>query len=155
MEQYLNEQKSEHLYIDETGKENLLQSVKWSKFIAIFLFVILGLMILGGLMLGATGSVLEQYSYASGNASFAGMSKVLMVTYILMAILYFFPTLYLYKFSSLIKSSMYLNNQQQFNEALVYQRKMYKFVGIMVMIMIILYALLFIFAIVVGVVSNI
>ena len=145
---------AELLYVDEAGKNHLLETVKWSKFIAIVMFVAMGLMILGGLFMGMFGSMISKYGAEENTQLMGGIAPgLLMVIYIMIALLYFFPSFYLYKFSTLIKHSILFNNKQQFNEALNYQRKMYRFVGILMIVKILLYALLFLFVGLIGLVA--
>lgn len=131
------------LYIDEISKDNLLATIKWSKFIAIVGYVMLGLFIFLGIIIGLTGfAFLGNATEAYGASEMKGASGMMMVIYLLIGLLYFFPTYYLFKFSTLTKQALLYNNQIQFNEALDYQRKMFRFIGILLIVTLCVYGLM-------------
>lgn len=132
-----------HLSIDEEAKGHLLETVRWTKFIAIVGFVFLGLLLLGALGMGSGITAMSEFS---GLGSSFGVA--MMIVYLLVALLYFFPIFYLYKYSMLIKPAIQTSNQEQFNLALSYQRRMYKFIGVLFLVVLGLYAVLLIFAII-------
>jgi len=143
MEGYNRPQEMLHLSIDEEARGHLLETVRWTKFIAIVGFVFLGLLLLGALGMG-TG--ITGMSELSGLGSSLGVA--MMIVYLLVALLYFFPIFYLYKYSVLIKPAIHTSNQEQFNLALSYQRKMYTFIGVLCLVILGLYAVLLVFAII-------
>ena len=67
--------------------------------------------------------------------------------YLGISILYFFPVFYLYKFGRLMKSGLLTDNELQITEAFRYQRNMYRFMGIMALIVIGIYILIFVFGV--------
>lgn len=140
-----NKQDIFNLGVDEEARAHLLETARWTKFIAIIGFVILGLLILVGILMGLGLSVASQmYDTANLGSAFG---TAMMVMYLVLSLLYFFPILYLYKFSVLIKPAIHTGNQQQFNLALSYQKRMYKFIGIMLLVVFGLYAVMIIAAI--------
>src|SRR5690606_29446761 len=97
MENNFEKQNIFNLSINEEGKAQLLETARWTMFLSIIGFVILALLILGGIFLGIG------LSAASGMAgSMMGMPPgaggAVIVFYLLMALFYFFPTYFLYKF---------------------------------------------------------
>lgn len=131
--------------VDETAKAYLLETARWTKFIAIFLLIVSGLMIL----LGLGVAVMLGNSNDSSNPMLAALGGVgLAVIYIFFFGLYIYPTWALYKFSKLTNASMNTANQQQFNEALRYQKNMYKYTGILLIIVLALYGISFIFGVI-------
>jgi len=129
--------------VDETAKGHLLETARWAKFLAIVGFVLLGILILGGVfMTFAMGRMGGALGALSGTAMLA--------VYVVLGVLYFFPTYYLFRFASLIKPALIGSDQQTFNEALFYLRKAFRFIGIVTLILLCLYALIFIVAIVAG-----
>jgi len=140
-----------NLVVDEEAKAHLLETARWTKFLAIIGYVILGLLIFVGLLMGLGLSVMPSMSAAPLGE---GTGVVFMLVYLCMAILYFFPTYYLYKYSVLIKPAILHSNQEQFNHALSFQRRMFKFIGILMLIVLAFYALAFIFGIVTAAVAG-
>lgn len=128
------------LSVDEEGKAQLLETARWTKFIAIVGFVFLGLLLLLGLFAGFGVSALGDVYVEA--AMGAGFGVGMMMVYLLMGLLYFFPIFYLYKYATLIKPAIQHSNQEQFNLALSYQRRMFKFIGIMFLVILGLYAVL-------------
>jgi hypothetical protein len=125
--------------LDETGKAYLLETARWAKFLAVVGFVLLGLLILFGVFLSTImGAVGSRYG-----GSFQNFGGVMMVLYVLIGILYFFPTYYLFKFSTLIKPALLTSNQHGFNSALSYLRSAFRYIGILTLVVLGLYALAF------------
>ena len=143
MENYNRKEDIFNLTIDEEGKGQLLETARWTKFLAIIGFVFLGLLIILAIFMGLGFSALAGMTELSG-AFGIGM----MFLYLVIALLYFFPIFYLYKYSVLIRPSIMHSNQEQFNLALSYQRRMFKFIGILMLIVLGLYALLIVFGII-------
>jgi hypothetical protein len=155
MEPYNHTKDLFNLIIDEEAKAQLLETVRWTKFIAIIGFVFLGLLLLLAVAMGAGFSMMSEMSGMSEMRGLGGALGVgMMVMYLLIALLYFFPIYYLYKYSVLIKPAIHSGNQEQFNLALSYQRRMYKFIGVLFLIVVAIYAIMFIFMIIGGVIGS-
>ncbi|MBS1782631.1 MAG: hypothetical protein JSS78_06170 [Bacteroidetes bacterium] len=97
MENYNQSNEEVSLKIDQTTKAELLETARWTKFIAIIGFVFLGLLILGAIFV-ATGISIVSEATSLGNSY--GIAIILL--YLVVATLYFFPIRYLYRFSILI-----------------------------------------------------
>jgi len=70
---------------------------------------------------------------------------------ILMAVLYFFPAYYLFKFASKTNDAFNNNNTEYLASAFENLKSHYKFIGIMTIIMIVFYLFFFIIAAIAGV----
>ncbi len=130
------------LSVDETSKAYLLDTARWTKFLSVVGFILLGLLIIVGFF---TSFFLRSYSSQMG-ASFS--SGILVVVYAVIAVLYFFPTYYLFKFSVQIKAALLTGSQDVFNSALSYLRSAFRFIGIIMLIILGIYALIFIIGII-------
>lgn len=143
----------QNLQVDEVGQAYLLETARWGTFIAIIGFIIAGLLVLLGFFVmvigGTVGSMSKAYSGLPIGFGFLGF------IYIIFAGIYFFPSLKLINFSAGIKRSLPIKDQDEFNAALSKLKSLFKLVGILIIIMISFYILILIFAIVVGVVSNV
>lgn len=119
------------------------ETAKWGTFLSIVGFIFIGLMVLLGIFMGSImGSMGGIYDEIPG---MGGMGGFLGVFYILIALLYFYPTLQLFKFSKMAKQAIAANDTGQMTIALGHMKSMFKFMGIFTAIIIGLYALLFIF----------
>lgn len=127
--------------MDETARASMLETARWAKFIAIMGFIFLGILIVAGIFLSMTLSN-NPYMQARGMGGiFGGFSIVL---YVIMAAIYFYPTYALYKFSRLIKPALLTENQQMFNTALGYLKGMFKYTGIVMIVVLALYGVIII-----------
>ncbi|MCB9045673.1 MAG: hypothetical protein H6550_06005 [Chitinophagales bacterium] len=130
------------LIVDETGRSHMLELGRWGRFMAIASFIMMGLMVLKGLF-----AMISMVAWSEGfglGGSFAGPSVFVM--YLLMAGINFYPTYALYKYTSLIKRATMLEDQYMFNEAFRYLKNAFKYLGVLLIIIICLYALIFIVA---------
>lgn len=145
---------SEDMFITSTMRENLTTTSKWTMFLSIVSFVFIGLMLLGGIFVASLGNVLEQYS-ESQTLPFSQFPAVLGLFYILMAAIVFFPTLYLYQFSSKTKSALISSDQMQLEEGIRFGKKCAKYNGILTIILISFYLLMIPIMIIAGVAGAI
>lgn len=118
-----------HIQIDHVSRAYILETVRWTKFLAILGFIFLGLMLLFGFFTTII---------AAGSASL-GLLTGSWILFI--AAVYFYPIYALVKFSNNMKTAMNASSQLHFNEGLRYQKSMYKYIGIITIITLILYML--------------
>jgi hypothetical protein len=110
----------------------MTEVVKWAKFLAICSFVGLGIMVL----LGA-GMIILQFE-GLGN----GIQVVVMgVFYILMAVLYFFPAMYLYRFATASAQAIEKLNDDILEEGIENLKSLFRFTGILMIIVLSFYAI--------------
>lgn len=131
----------------------LRETAKWGKFLSIIGFISIGFMVIGGILFGTIGmSAMNDISAMGGQPNPMGMlgGGFIMIFYCLMGLLYFFPSLYLYRFSTKIKIALENDDETELTTAFMNMKSLYKFWGIFMAIIIGFYALLFIFAIVGG-----
>ena len=131
----------------------LLETAKWSKFLSIVGFVFIGIMILVALFIGSImGTAFsampmdDTMPYSSG--IFTGMMTGI---YLFLALLYFFPTLYLYRFSTQVKTAIHTNSQEELTQSFSNLKSMFKFWGIFTAVTIGIYALIFLLGILGGI----
>ncbi|AWV97887.1 DUF5362 family protein [Arcticibacterium luteifluviistationis] len=136
------------LYLSENGKQDLLESAKWAKFLAIVGFVGSGLLVVFAFGLSTLMSFLpNSESFESlGPSYFLGMTFI----YVVMAVIYFFPCLYLFKFAKSTKLAILEEDNELLHLALFNMRKMFKFVGVMTLTILILYGVLIVFGVLAG-----
>ncbi len=135
--------------ITEEIKSYLYETAKWGKFLSIVGFIFLGLMVLGILSFLALGASLFSELGDAGAMGGMGMTFMILI-YGLFIALYFFPTLYLYRFSTKMRTALDANDQQSLSESFMNMKSVFKFWGIFTAIIIGFYVLMFILSIVFG-----
>ncbi len=91
-----------------------------------------------GSILASTTSALSPYS--TGGLGAAGGAFITII-YLLIAVLYFFPCLYLFNFSVRLKAALRDNDQVKLNQSLKSQKSLFKYVGVLTIIVLSFYAL--------------
>ncbi|WP_148661283.1 DUF5362 family protein [Flavisolibacter tropicus] len=135
-----------NLNVDTVTKAHLSETAKWARFLSVVGFVLLGLFLLGGIAVSLYSErPLNNYG---GNAAFSaygvGMSFILLFT----GVIWFFPLLFLYRFASRMKTALNGNDQNALNTSFQNLKICFRYVGIITIIILALYALLLVFAIV-------
>ncbi|ULQ53574.1 hypothetical protein [Flavihumibacter fluvii] len=126
------------LVIDEIGKGYLAETAKWAKFLSIMGFMLCGLLLILGLVMGTAMGTM----FASSQMG-AGKSLIFSVGYILIAALYFLPCLYLYKFSRSMQVALKAGDLVQLDEGLKNLKSCFKFMGVLTIILLSLYGIAF------------
>jgi len=141
MENY-EKQIFENTGLDDTARYHLLDTVRWTKFLAIIGFVITGLFLVAAILMVVIGKSIFAMSpqYPGGLA--AGLGLV----YIIAAGIYFYPVYALLRFSGCMKKGILNDDRQLVNDAFRYQKLMYKYIGILMIIILAFYLLVFILA---------
>jgi len=125
-------------------KQNLKETAKWANFLAIVGFVMLGLIVIAALFMFGAGATI----FGGGSVIAIGFG------YLLMAALYFFPTYYLFLFARKIKLGLNSTIQSEVDEGFLNLKKLFKFTGILVVIMLSIYAIIILLAVIGGVASG-
>ena len=152
--QFLEEQK-EALHFSENVKSSLAYTTVWTKFLAIAGFIMIGLLILIGIGIGFSVSAASSIMPTPYSGLGSIGSTFIIIIYIIIGALYLYPTNQLYHFSKKMKVAIIESNQPLLEEALEHQRKMFKFIGILLIVILCIYALLFLLLITVGAINGI
>lgn len=135
---------SDQLVVSAAALESLNQTRPWVKFLAILGFIVIGLMVLGGIaMLGGS-------SLVPGGA---GMGVVFALVYFLLALLYFMPCLFLYRYGKAI-AAIPGQGQAALDAALKNQKSFWKFMGIVTLVVLSIEVLCIVIAVVGGVAMH-
>lgn len=127
----------------------IAETAKWGTFLSIIGFIGIGFMVLMGLVMGTMMSSFGDIPGMGGmGAGFISMF------YIIFAFLYLYPCLQLFKFSKLAKQAIASNDTPQMTTALGHMKSLFKFMGILTIIMLALYVLLFVGAALFGVMAS-
>jgi len=119
--------------ISSEGSSYLKTTAKWATFIAILGFIGTGIMVLVAFFM----MIISPMSKL--NSTFGFPMSLIGVLYLIMAVLYFFPAYYLYNFAGKAKLALEAGNQEVFDDSLKNLKKMFKFIGIMTIVMIAAY----------------
>lgn len=130
--------------------EALGKTKPWVRLLAVLGFIGSGLMLLGGVFMLVGGGLIAAAGAAgkssgAGSAALGGMPIALMsILYIAMGILYLFPSLKLWNYGSRIGSMLMTRAVDDLEGALEEQKSFWKFVGVLTLVMIGLYIVLFV-----------
>jgi hypothetical protein len=127
----------------------LLETARWAKLLAIIGFVATGLIAIMALFAGTLISAVGMFSGSGNLGPTAGIG--LTVFYLLVALLVFIPSLYLFRFSGKTGASLTIANESGFTEAMMNLKSYFKFNGIIAIVVICFYTLGLILALVSGV----
>jgi hypothetical protein len=136
------------LQVDHETMSYLGETARWAKFFAIVGFIGIGLLVLFGVFAGSilSSTFFSRYGFGSGMG--AGFGFLMAVIYIGVAVLYFFPCLYLFNFATKMQVALRSNDQVQLNTSFRNLKSCYKFMGILLIITLAFYGLAFIFMII-------
>nr|WP_321452021.1 hypothetical protein [uncultured Carboxylicivirga sp.] len=131
-------------------KSYLLEASKWAKFLAIMGFIGVGFMALAGVIatIGLT---------IAGGASMglSGLPVGLIgVFYLVIALIYYFPVSYLYKFATKTKQAIIGENSFTLTAGFSNLKSLFKFMGVFTIVILSLYILILVVAIPVGMMAN-
>ncbi len=133
----INSQSNDSILINDEIREYLEKTAKWVNFLAILGFIGLGLMAIAIIaMLFLNGSRSNNYSNVGGSSFIA-------VFYILLAVFYYYPINYLYKFSVDITKGVNSNDQELFTSGFKSLKSLFKFQGILTIVVISIYIFIF------------
>lgn len=125
----------------------LAEARRWAKFISIIGFIGIGMMVLAGLFMGFMMDAIT----AMSPQPMPFPSGVFTTFYIILALVYFFPVYYLYKFSEEMKNALDLGREENLTGAFRWLKSHYKFIGILIIILLAFSILAFFAAILAGI----
>lgn len=136
-----------NLSISDEIKLYLKETAKWAKFLAIIGYIGIGFLVLFSLFM------------LFGMTALAGMLDALPLSlmgiiYLLMALLYYFPVNYLNTFANKTKRALAENDQDEINLAFKNLKSMFKFMGILTIVVLCLYALIIVVMIPAAIISG-
>ena len=118
----------------------------WVRFISVLMFIGAGLLLIVAVVMLFVGGTIFQN--ANLGAYGAGMGIGMAVAYALFAFIYVYPALKLWKYASRIGGLLLSNSLLDLDDVLNEQRAFWKFIGVMMLLMLILYAVIAVFGII-------
>jgi hypothetical protein len=117
--------------------EHLRATKPWVRFMSVIMFIFAALIFLGGLLM---------MLMPSGMSGF-GLGPLVGIIYIVMSGLYLAPAFFLHQFASSINDFLNGGGDSAMENALGSQKSFWRFVGILTLVVICIYGLIFLFAI--------
>jgi hypothetical protein len=129
------------LEIEQSTLKQLNTARKWAMFLAIIGFIFLGIMIVVGLI---AGTFLKTFS--SGENNFGISDSLMFIPILLIGLIYFFPVLFLFRFSKYISRAIQNLDNLQFHKAIKNLKLYFAYIGILIIIVLSIYIVILIVA---------
>ena len=139
----------QNLELNEQALDALRTSAKWSMFLAIMGFIGIGLMIIAALVMASVMSAIP----SSPMSPLGNLKGYLTGVYLFMALLYFPPVYYLFKYATDMKTALLNSRSDMVGVALGYLKSHHKYLGISIIVVMSLY-ILFIIGIIIFVANK-
>lgn len=137
----ISDQHENSIFGNTQINDYLLETSKWGKLLAIFGYVLIGIMILIAVVMMAGVSAVNRAFGAEISMGYMGF------IYLVIALLYYFPTTYLYSFSNQVRQGLQSQEMGSITSAFQNLKSLFKFMGIFAIVMICFYGLLLLIAI--------
>ncbi len=136
------------MVITEDIRSYLYDTAKWTKFLAIVGFIMSALIAMFAFGSGAFVSVLSAVSPGNPLASMG--AGFLTVYFLVIALIYFYPSLLLFKNANATKKAVLFGDQESLSEAMLNMKSFFKFWGVLMIVLISFYFLVMVMAVVMG-----
>ena len=134
------------LNIDPLSKSHLADAAKWGRFLAIVGMVFIALIVL---FLGVGISLIPDSPFNDVSGFNTGSFRIIIAFYgIVIGVIWFFPVLFLYRFSVRMKAALNGDDQEMLVSSFQNLKKLFRYVGIVTIIVLSLYALILLFALI-------
>lgn len=127
--------------IEQGTLSDLNTTRKWSMFLAILGFIFLGLLIIIGI---AATSFLSAFSTSESRVGFP--EWILIIIFLIMAAVYFFPMLFLFRFSKHTANAVSTLDKNEMHKAFHNLKSYFVYIGILIIIILSFYLIALIFA---------
>jgi hypothetical protein len=136
------------LSIDPVTKAHLNDAAKWARFLAIAGMVLLVIAFVFSFLMATVLSGGNAMNFTINGTESQEMSNSMRVGYLVGTVLVlavaFFPLLFLLQFANRMKTALAANDQESLNVSVQSLKKYFRYVGIVLIIALALYALMFI-----------
>jgi hypothetical protein len=136
------------LQIDPSSQMYLRETAKWAKFLAIVGFVMCAFIALLGIFFGSfIAAISARFAPATPAPPEATTAAGVMggIIYFFIAVVYFFPCLFLLRFSNQMQVALRSNMQENLTSSFRNLKACYKYVGILTIILVSIYLMIFLF----------
>lgn len=144
---------SGNMVLTPQAQKYLRQAGGWAKFLGIIGFVFTGLIALGAL--GAGSAMTSMARLSPAGAVFAGAGAMVSVIYIIIALISFFLSLYIYQFGDRVKNGVMYGSSENVASGLGKLKSAFKIYGIIIIVYIAIIILVIVaFAVGIGMSAN-
>ena len=134
------------LNIDHFIKSHLSETAKWAKFLSVLGLIVCALLVIGGIFAATVLSTLQRTNrFNDGLPVYTVAPAFIAIIYIVIAILYFFPCLYLLRFANKMKTALASDNQESLTVSFQNLKAVFRFIGILTIIMLSFWLLIAVF----------
>lgn len=138
------------LSIDTNTKSQLSEAAKWARFLAIVGFICLTLLAGAGVWAIINVNSLNAGYSRYGNSYSTGYTAGTVFSYFIVALIYFFPLLFLLRFSNHMRAAIAADNQERLNTSFQNLKICFRYLGILTIIGLVLVTL----SLVLGVIAR-
>lgn len=134
------------LAFDQDTRTNLLETAKWARFISIVAFIFLCILFIAVIFMATYNA---SNINAEGDSAFlTGYGIGMALVYILLMLIWFFPVLFLFRFSKKINTAVAGNDQAALNASFHNLKACFRYVGIITLVILAIYALAILFTLI-------
>jgi hypothetical protein len=127
--------------IEKKTLDNLNTIRKWTMFIAIVGFILLGLLLIIGLIAGTFLS-----AFKSGETGLGIPESLALIVVFVMALIYFFPVFFLFRFSKHTAKAVQTLNKEELHKAFISLKSYVVYLGVLIILGLSVYLVALIFA---------
>jgi len=128
------------LIVTEEMRSYIYEISKWARFLSIIGFILSAFLIIGSFGIGAALTANPSMVAQLGPLAGAGAIGVTIV-YLILALMYFYPSLLLFRFSNKGKKGVLYGDQESLDNAMMNMKSLFKFWGIFTIVIMIGYFL--------------
>ncbi len=127
---------SQDLTVDAEAHQHLLETAKWAKFLGIVGFIVSVILIIASIF--ASSFLATMGGGAMAAPAPGGLGVMISVLYVIMAVIYFVLSLYVYRFAVRMKQALLNTDQVNFVSGLHNLKLAYRISGIIVIVYLVL-----------------
>lgn len=136
-----NIQDESKIEIGTESIDNLNAVWRWTMFLSVLGFIFLGLLIVAGL-----AASLFLTTFKSQEATLGIPESLMIIIFIIIAAIYFFPVFFLFRFSKNIRDALHKLDPGKLSKGFRNLRLYFTYIGIMVIVVLTIYIVLLFFA---------
>lgn len=138
---------SNDLTVTTISRGYLSETAKWAKFLAILGFIMCGFIVIAAFFLPFLMSFIPSGEMMPMGVMGKGLGIIMAFMYLGLALIFFMPCLYLYRFSTKMKTALLQSDSEVLDTSLSNMKSFFKFYGIMTIITMSFYVLILIITI--------
>lgn len=131
------------LQVSPVSQNFLNEAARWGKFLSIAGFIFCGVIVISAFFVPSIYSHVSQINSLPPEV-IQSAATTLSIVYFIVAVILFFPCLFLYRFSVKMKVALTSMSQENFENSFQNLKSLFKFYGIVTIILLSFYALIFV-----------